>query len=87
LVIAGGNDDHLWGTAVISPALSRKRNNTLIVRREDAENPRGRPRSRRGRRRLGIGWPTRTGAIAIGVLLLATVAWLLVFAYLLSLVH
>lgn len=86
-MIAGGIDGHLWGAAVISPALSRKRNNTVIVRREDTLRPGGRPRSRRGRRRIRIACPTRTGAIAIAVLLMATVAWLLVFAYLLSLVH
>lgn len=72
---------------MISPALSRRRNGTLIVRREDALRPGGRPRSRRGRRRIRLGSPTRTGAIAIGILLLATVAWILVFAYLLTFVH
>ena len=72
---------------MISPALSRRRNGTLIVRREDTVGPGGRPRSRRGRRRIRFVPPTRTGAIAIGVLLLAAVAWLLVFAYLLTFVH
>jgi hypothetical protein len=73
--------------AVISPALSRRRNGTVIVRRDDPAGAGGRPRSRRRRRRVRLGVPTKTGAIATAVLLLATVAWLAVFAYLLSLVH
>jgi hypothetical protein len=72
---------------VISPDLLRRRNSTLIVRREDALRPGGRQRSRRARGRATLGSPTRTGAIAAGVLLLAAVAWVLVFAYLVTLVH
>jgi hypothetical protein len=91
LNVAGGIDEHFlgrgWGAAVISPDLLRRRNGPLIVRREDALRPGRRTRSRRARRRVTLGSPTRTGAIAVGVLLLAAVAWLLVFAYLVTLVH
>lgn len=76
------------GKVVITPVLSRRRNATLVVRREDAlRGPGARARSRRAHRGSRWGSPTRFGAIAVSVLLTAALAWLLVFVYLLALVH
>jgi hypothetical protein len=66
----------------LNNVLSRRRT-PVIVRRADAERPN---RRRRGARRLPSA-PTRPAVIASIVLLLATLAWLLTFAYLVTVVH
>jgi hypothetical protein len=68
---------------VISPVL--RRSSPLIVRRDDPQRS-GR-RSRRARRRFCLGTPTRFGAIAGSVLVVASVAWLFVFACLLTIIN
>jgi hypothetical protein len=71
---------------MITPALSRRRNTTVVVRREDALRAAAGPRarSRRARRRICWGAPSKFGAIAVGVLLAAALCWLFVFVYLLA---
>jgi hypothetical protein len=66
----------------LNNVLSRRRT-PVIVRRADVERP---DRRRRGTRRLRSA-PTRAAVIASLVLLLATLAWLLTFAYLVTVVH
>jgi hypothetical protein len=69
----------------LNNVLSRRRA-PVIVRRNDAERPNRRAGSRRGARRLRSA-PTRAAVIASIVLLLATLAWLCTFAYLVVVVH
>lgn len=74
---------------MISPIVSRRRNTTLVVRREDALRAASgsRGRSRRARRQFRYVTPTRFVAIAVAVLVAAVLAWLFVFAHLLALVN
>jgi hypothetical protein len=68
----------------LNNVLSRRRA-PVIVRRADAGRPARPDRRRRGSRRFEP--PTRASVIASLVLLLATVAWLFTFAYLVIVVH
>jgi hypothetical protein len=69
----------------LNNVLSRRRT-PVIVRRADAERPNRRAGSRRGARRLRA-TPTRAAVVASTVLLVATLAWVLTFAYLVTVVH
>ncbi|MGQ0843242.1 MAG: hypothetical protein ACT4QF_03810 [Sporichthyaceae bacterium] len=79
---------------MISSVLSKRRSIPVIVRRDDADfggvgdgRSRGGRPSRRAPRRRGLfrGDTTRSGWVAVTVLVSAAIAWILTFAYLASL--